>query len=157
MPNYLNLMAFYIYIIIVFVCGFGFAWIVQLMNIQKIKKENNSIKGLWESEKLQKENTQKENHYLLQSSEAALLITKNRLKNTEQLLKAIDMDILLLQKSNEETEALLAKGEPAIHDLKLKLIEANNIIARYKSQTNTKYTCNKKFIFYFLPSLFYLF
>jgi hypothetical protein len=50
----------------------------------------------------------------------------------------MDADILLLQKSNEETEALLAKGEPAINELKLKLIEANNTIARYKAQLGEK-------------------
>ena len=56
-----------------------------------------------------------------------------KLKQAEDLIKIMDGDILLLQKSNEETEALLAKGEPAVHELKLKLIEANNVIARYKS------------------------
>ncbi len=131
-------MAFYIYIIIGFIGGFVTAFIIQLINIQKLKKENKSIKGLWESEKLMKENTQKENHYLLQSADAALLVTKNKLKTAENLIKVMDMDILLMQKSNEETEALLAKGEPAIHDLKLKLIEANNVIARYKAITGEK-------------------
>jgi hypothetical protein len=50
----------------------------------------------------------------------------------------MDNDILLMQKSNEETEALLEKGEPAIHELKLKLIEANNTIARYKAQLGSR-------------------
>lgn len=131
-------MAFYIYIIMGFAGGFLIAWIIQLISIQKVKKENKSIKGLWESEKLIKENAQKENHYLLQSADAALLITKNKLKAAEDLLKVMDMDILLMQKSNEENEALLAKGEPAVHDLKLKLIEANNVIARFKAQTGVK-------------------
>jgi hypothetical protein len=131
-------MSLYIYIIIGFVVGFIFAWIVQLINIQKIKKENNSIKGLLESEKLIKENTQKENNFLLQNADAALLTTKIKLKAAEDLLKVMDNDILLMQKSNEETEALLAKGEPAVHELKLKLIEATNIISRYKSQVGGK-------------------
>jgi hypothetical protein len=50
----------------------------------------------------------------------------------------MDSDILLLQKSNEETEALFKAGEPVIHSLKLKLIEANNTIARYKAQLGIK-------------------
>ena len=50
----------------------------------------------------------------------------------------MDGDILLLQKSNEETEALLAEGEPALHEMKLKLIEATNTIARYKAQYGEK-------------------
>ena len=131
-------MSLYIYIIIGFAVGFIAAWIVQLINIQKIKKENKSVKGLLESEKLIKENAQKENHFLLQNADAALLTTKIKLKATEDLNKVMDNDILLMQKSNEETEELLAKGEPAIHELKLKLIEANNIISRYKAQIGEK-------------------
>ncbi len=52
--------------------------------------------------------------------------------------KRIVEDILLLQKSNEETEELLKAGEPGIYNLKMKLIEANNEIARYKAQNPTK-------------------
>lgn len=131
-------MSFYVYIIIGFVAGFTIAWILQLITIQKIKKENKSVKGLLESEKLIKENAQKENHFLLQNADAALLTTKIKLKTAEDLIKMMDTDILLMQKSNEETEALLAKGEPAVHELKLKLIEANNIISRYKAQVGEK-------------------
>lgn len=131
-------MSIYIYILIGFVAGFIVAWIIQLITILKFKKENKSAKGLLESEKLIKENAQKENNYLLQSADAALITTRAKLKQAEDLIKIMDTDILLLQKSNEETEALLAKGEPAIHELKLKLIEANNVIARYKSLTGEK-------------------
>ncbi len=131
-------MDLYIYISMGLVVGFILAWIIQLMNIQKIKKENKSVKGLLESEKLIKENAQKENSTLLQSANAALLTTKIKLKSAEDLIRVMDNDILLMQKSNEETEDLLAKGEPAIHDLKLKLIEANNIISRYKAQVGEK-------------------
>ena len=126
-------MSFYIYILIGFVAGFIIAWIIQLIAILKLKKEIKSAKGLLESEKLIKENAQKENNYLLKSADSSILTTKTKLKQAEDLIKIMDGDILLLQKSNEETEALLAKGEPAVHELKLKLIEANNVIARYKS------------------------
>ena len=131
-------MSIYIYIVIGFIVGFVAAWIIQLIAIQKIKKENKSVKGLLESEKLIKETAQKENYFLLQNADAALLTTKLKLKSAEDLIKIMDTDILLMQKSNEETEALLAKGEPAIHELKLKLIEANNVIARYKAQVGDK-------------------
>lgn len=131
-------MSVYIYIIIGLITGFIIAWILQLITIQKIKKENKSIKGLLESEKLIKENAQKENNFLLQNADAALLTTKSKLKNAEDLIKVMDLDILLMQKSNEETEALLAKGEPAIHELKLKLIEAQNVISRYKAVVGEK-------------------
>ena len=131
-------MSFYIYILIGFVAGFIIAWIIQLIAIIKLKKEIKSAKGLLESEKLIKENAQKENNYLLKSADSSILTTKAKLKQAEDLIKIMDGDILLLQKSNEETEALLAKGEPAVHELKLKLIEANNVIARYKSITGGK-------------------
>ena len=131
-------MSFYIYILIGFVAGFIIAWIIQLIAILKLKKEIKSAKGLLESEKLIKENAQKENNYLLKSADSSILTTKVKLKQAEDLIKIMDGDILLLQKSNEETEALLANGEPAVHELKLKLIEANNVIARYKSITGGK-------------------
>jgi len=131
-------MDIYIYALIGLVVGFIMAWIIQLIAIQKIKKENKSVKGLLESEKLIKENAQKENNFLLQSAEAALITTKIKLKSAEDLVKVMDNDILLMQKSNEETEDLLAKGEPALYDIKIKLIEAQNIILRYKAQIGEK-------------------
>ena len=131
-------MDIYSYVIVGFVVGFIIAWIIQLITIQKFKKENKSFRGLLESEKLIKENAQKENSFLLQSADASLLTTKIKLKGAQDTIRIMDNDILLLQKSNEETEDLLAKGEPAIHELKLKLIEANNIISRFKAQVNEK-------------------
>jgi len=131
-------MSFYIYILIGFGAGFILAWVIQLITVLKLKKENKSAKGLLESEKLIKENAQKENKFLLQSADSSIITTTAKLRQAEDLIKVMDGDILLLQKSNEETEALLAKGEPAIHELKLKLIEANNVIARYKSITGEK-------------------
>ena len=96
-------MSIYIYIVIGFIVGFVAAWIIQLIAIQKIKKENKSVKGLLESEKLIKETAQKENYFLLQNADAALLTTKLKLKSAEDLIKIMDTDILLMQKSNEET------------------------------------------------------
>jgi hypothetical protein len=131
-------MSSYIYIIAAFVGGFLLAFIIQLISIQKLKKEYKSAQGLLESERLKKETAQKENSFLIQSADTHLLTTKERLRKAEAIAKQMDADILLLQKSNEETEALLAKGEPAINELKLKLIEANNTIARYKAQLGEK-------------------
>ena len=131
-------MPIYIYIIAAFVGGFLLAFIIQIIAIQKLKKEYKSAQGLLESEKLKKETAQKENSFLIQSADAHLLTTKERLAKAEAIAKQMDSDILLLQKSNEETEALLEKGEPAINELKLKLIEANNTIARYKAQFGVK-------------------
>jgi peptidoglycan hydrolase CwlO-like protein len=131
-------MSLYIYIGAAFLAGFILAWIIQMITIMKLRKEYKSTQGLLESEKLIRETAQKENTFLLQSADASLLKTSEKLRAAENLIKVMDNDILLLQKSNEETEALLEKGEPAIHELKLKLIEANNTIARYKAQLGSK-------------------
>ncbi len=131
-------MSIYIYTALAFLGGFIIAIATFSFSMNKLKKEHKSMEGLLESEKLKKENAQKENQFLIQSGDANLLNTKARLQEVESLIKLMDNDILLLQKSNEETEDLLAKGEPAINELKLKLIEANNTIARYKAQFGAK-------------------
>ncbi len=128
----------YIYIAVAAVAGLIIGLIIQLPRMAKLKKENKSMQGLLESERLIKETAQKENSFLLQSADAALLTTKDKLRKTEDLVRMMDADILLLQKSNEETEALMEKNEPALYDMKLKLIEANNAIARYKAHFEEK-------------------
>lgn len=127
-------MSVYIYIGAAFLGGFIIAWLIQMAGIAKVRKENKSLQGLLESERLIRETTQKENNFLLQSADASLITTKEELRKAQLLIKTMDEDILLLQKSNEETEALLAKGEPALNEMRMKLIEANNMIARYKAQ-----------------------
>ena len=126
-------MTLYIYIAVAFIVGFLAAWLLRTPVLSKLRKEHRSMQGWLESERLIKETAQKENSFLLQSADASLLNTKEKLRKAEALILLMDSDILLLQKSNEETEALLAKGEPALHEMKLKLIEANNTIARLKT------------------------
>lgn len=131
-------MPIYVYYIIAFAAGVIITATIFLMNIIKYKKEHKSLQGLLESERLKKETAQKENQFLIQSGDSALQNAHILLKDANALIKQMDSDILLLQQSNEDTEALLAKGEPAINELKLKLIEANNTIARYKAQYGIK-------------------
>jgi uncharacterized protein HemX len=125
-------MNMYVYIGIAFAVGFILAWAIQMLSISKINKEYKSNQGLLESEKLKKETAQKENAFLIQSSDVALHTTREKLRKANELIKEMDNDILLMQKSNEETEAMLAKGDSLIPELKRKLIEANNTIARLK-------------------------
>jgi peptidoglycan hydrolase CwlO-like protein len=129
-------MVTYVLYVVFALVGFALAWVIQSGAVSKMRKELRSIEGLYESEKLKKENAQKENQFLIQSGDTALLQTKERLRNAQEQIKQMDQDIILLQRSNEETEALLAKGEPAIDELKKKLIEANNTIARLKGQNS---------------------
>jgi hypothetical protein len=128
----------YIYAGIAFLVGFAAAWIIRTITIAKLAKLQKSTQGYLESEKLMKETLQKENVQVHQFKMAAELEYSKKLKQAEELNKILDEDILLLQKSNEETEALLLAGEPEIHALKIKLLEAQNTIARYRAQLGVK-------------------
>lgn len=121
-----------------FVVGFIVAFIIQLLAIMRLKKELNSTKGYLESEKLMKENLKKENLSVYQLRQASEVDLIKKLQVAEALNKRLDEDILLLQKSNEETEQQLQVTQPELHSIKLKLIEAQNTIARYKAQTGNK-------------------
>lgn len=117
-----------------FVVGFIIAFLIQLLAIMRLKKELKSTKGYLESEKLMKENLKKENNAVYQLRQASEVDLIKKLQVAEALIKRLDEDILLLQKSNEETEQLLQVTQPELHTIKLKLIEAQNTIARYKAQ-----------------------
>jgi hypothetical protein len=123
----------YIFSAVALITGFVVAWIMRTISMSKLQKSLKSTQGYLESALLKKETLQKENiqvHQLKQSSE---MECKKKLEQAYKLNKLLDENILLLQKSNEETEALLEQGQPAMHALKLQLLEAQNTIARYKS------------------------
>jgi 7,8-dihydro-6-hydroxymethylpterin-pyrophosphokinase len=128
----------YVYAGAAFIAGFITAWIIRSLALAKTRKLQKSAEGYLESEKLMKETLQKENTQLHKMKQAVELEYAKKLKEARDLNRMLDQDILLLQKSNEETEALLQTGQPALHDLKLKLIEAYNTIARYKAQSEVK-------------------
>lgn len=123
---------------IIFLGGFLIAWLIRTMQIIKIKKELNSTKGYLASEKLKKDTLNKENQLVYQQK----ILTETELQSLSQeatdYKNFMDESLVLLQKDNEETEKLLKAGQPLIHDLKLKLIEANNTIARYKALLEQK-------------------
>ena len=104
------------------------------MKIFHLKKEKKSTEGFLESEKLIKETLRKENALAFQMKESVELELGQKLKEAQQQIKIMDEDILLLQKSNEETEEMLKLKQPEIHNLNIKLIEANNTISRLKGQ-----------------------
>ena len=128
----------YVYAAIAFITGFIAAWLIRTLALIKTKKSLSSINSLYETEKLRKELLQKENlqlHKINDTAKAEFAAKVNKLTSDN---KRIVEDILLLQKSNEDTEALLKAEEPELYNLKIKLIEANNEIARYKAQNPTK-------------------
>lgn len=122
----------YIYTGIAFVVGFVIAWIIRTLNIAQVSKKLKSVDGFRESEKLKKETLQKENVQINNMRLAGEHELIGKLKLAQKQIQEMDRDILLLQQSNEETESQLLAGQPEIHALKIKLIEAQNTIARLK-------------------------
>jgi hypothetical protein len=127
-----------------FIAGFLTAWALRSITLVKIKKSKNSIEGFLKSEKLMKETIQKENSLLYQSKQTTENDFLKKQLEAIAIIKMQEQDILLLQKSNEETEALMQAGLPGLNDLKLKLLEANNTIARIKGQMELREKDAKK-------------
>ena len=128
----------YIYTGVAFITGFIVAWITRSITLNRLSKLQRSTQGYLESEKLMKDTVQKENIMAHPMKQATELECGKKLQESKALIRVLDENILLLQKSNEETEALMKAGLPAMHELKLKLIEANNTIARYKGHVENK-------------------
>jgi hypothetical protein len=118
--------------------GFIIAWAMRTVTLSKVKKLKNSIEGFLESEKRMKETLQKENTILYQTKQIAENDFLKKINEASAIIKMQEEDILLLQKSNEETEAAMQAGLPGLNELKLKLLEANNTIARFKGQVESK-------------------
>jgi len=111
---------------------------MRTVTVSKIKKLKTSIEGFLESEKRMKETLQKENTILYQTKQIAENDFLKKINEASAIIKIQEEDILLLQKSNEETEAEMQAGLPGLNELKLKLLEANNTIARIKGQVESK-------------------
>lgn len=129
-----NLTQALIIALVCFAIGFIIAFIIHLVISGRQKKELKSVQGFLESEKLMKDTLKKENATLFQLRQASEMDLIKKIQEAQQFIKRQDEDILLLQKSNEETEAQLQITQPELHAIKLKLIEAQNTIARYKGQ-----------------------
>jgi CHASE3 domain sensor protein len=123
-----------LYIFAGFIAGFAVAWIMRSITLANTNKLQKSTQGYLESERLMKETVQKENVIVHQAKMVVELEADRKLQEANNLIKTMDENILLLQKNNEETEALLKAGLPELNNLRIKLIEANNTIARYKGQ-----------------------
>ena len=120
-----------------FVIGFGLAWFIHLKAKHAFQKEQNRTNGLLESERLVKETLRKESATAFLQKERVEAEYGKKLQEAQVIINSMDQDIILLQKSNEETEALLLASQPELYNMKLKLIEANNTIARLKAQLGT--------------------
>ncbi len=121
-----------------FIIGFGLAWLIRSITLMKNIKAKKSMEGFLESERLMKEKLQKENRTILEIKSSIESNAQQRIAQLQDVIKQMDEDILLLQKDNEQTEYMLNTQVPALVELKMKLIEANNTISRYKSQLGLK-------------------
>ena len=122
----------YIYTGSAFLIGFILAWVIRTLSLVQLNKKLKSVDGYLDSEKLKKETLQKENVQINNMRLAGEHELMGKLKFAQKQIQEMDRDILLLQQSNEETESQLLAGQPEIHALKIKLIEAQNTIARLK-------------------------
>jgi peptidoglycan hydrolase CwlO-like protein len=113
--------------------GFVLGFVVRSISLWRLQRTLNSTKGYLDSEKLMKEKFQKENHALQQIHAIKENELKEKILQLQRQLREMDDDLVLLQKDNEETEKLMRATQPEIHELKVKLLEANNTIARYKA------------------------
>ena len=91
-----------------------------------------------------KETLHKENVLLYQTKQIAENEFLKKINEARSIIKMQEEDILLLQKSNEETEAAMQAGLPGLNELKLKLLEDNNTIARFRGQVETKEKSSRK-------------
>lgn len=132
--NNFSLTQVIIFSIVFFLVGFAIAWVLRTVVIAKLKRNHVGTEGLLESERLIKETLRKESARAFQMKETVEAELGKKLKEAEIMIRQMDQDILLLQKSNEETEALLQTTQPELYNLKIKFLEANNTIARLKSQ-----------------------
>ena len=128
----------YTYAVFFFILGALIAGVFGIYQNLKWKKLLKSTEGLLESERLIKETLRKENALAFKLKEEVEADLGKKYDEASKLIKTMDIDILLLQKDNEETEALIKTTQPELHNLKIKLIEAQNTIARLKSQLNER-------------------
>lgn len=127
-----------IYAGIAFILGFGIAWLIRSAALADLRKQMGSTASMLDQERLIKETQRKENLAIQQHQQAKEIELANQLSKANAAMKRMDEDIILLQKHNEETDKLLKASQPEIHELKLKLIEAQNTLARYKSKLSEK-------------------
>lgn len=92
--------------------------------LEKGQAQSATSKNLWEKaeEKLNQENR-------------VLIAKVYQLESEKEHLITDNSDLKL---RNLELDQLLKEGQPVIHSLKMKLIEANNTIVRYKARLGLK-------------------
>jgi len=116
------------------ILGVVVGWILRSIGYRSLK-DKASILGAQllqnqqQSEILKNELASSENSY----KELHESYDINRVKANEDNV-VLQEELLQLTAKLAETDALLLSGQPVVHALKLKLIEANNTIVRYKSK-----------------------
>lgn len=128
----------YLYSIIAFVVGFLLAWVLRSLKVSQMAKNEKDARSLLDNEKMIKETQRKESLAIQRHQQGIEIELRKKLDESRNQLRQMDENLILLQRSNEETEQLLKANQPELHALKIKLLEAQNTIARYKAKLENK-------------------
>ena len=124
----------YLFIILAFVFGLLLGWALSSIRIRPLRQRIKSLEDKNSKEIIANEALKNESEFLHASAEKSTKQFEGKFLQQQEQIRNLENDIAILQKKYEETENLLESGQPVIHSLKLKLIEANNTIARYKGR-----------------------
>ncbi|MEO6556074.1 MAG: hypothetical protein ABIN92_01055 [Ferruginibacter sp.] len=122
------------YIAIAFLSGGIIAWLLRSISLSSAIKKNMQLNEQRAEDKLLMEKLQTEHSALQHEKIHDLESFSKRYKELESVNASLQHQVAILTNKFDESDALLKAGQPVIHSLKLKLIEANNTIARYKGR-----------------------
>jgi predicted nucleic acid-binding Zn-ribbon protein len=109
-------------------------WFIRNAGYRSLKNMTNDLQGQLAAANERNEKLQTE---LLSSGSRVTELQKSlhdtRVTESDRN-KNLEAEISRLTARLAETDALLHSGQPVVHALKLKLIEANNTIVRYKAK-----------------------
>lgn len=123
-----------LYIIIAALGGLVTGGFFALLQKLKTSKKEEVLTGELDGKKIQLHELKSK---LAEEESQFELARKNFETKSQQLEKEkhdLKQEVSELKQKNMELDQLLKEGQPVIHSLKLKLIEANNNIARYKGK-----------------------
>lgn len=123
-----------LYIIIAAIGGLVTGGLVALFFKLRASRKEQALEGDLDNRKVQLHELKSK---LLEEASQFELARKNFETKTQLLEKEkqeLKQEVGELKQKNMELDQLLKEGQPVIHSLKLKLIEANNSIARYKGK-----------------------
>jgi len=127
-----------IYFIITALAGLLPGLLVALLIKQKAAKKLNELKDLAEEERSRNAKISERLAEMEKMQQAENSKYATRIQNMNHEIGVLKNENEMLVTHNRELDQLLKEGQPVIHSLKMKLIEANNTIVRYKARLGLK-------------------